>query len=114
VDDIDQVTVEDMKAQGLQPAAVVETSHRNRGVDRSFPQPRGSNPGGEDWQVEGTGQCRLSALWAARGIHQPRTNTWTIVPVDPWVKVVEATGQAAGDAERVLALTRQGSGAHRP
>jgi len=25
VDDIDQVTVEDMKAQGLQPAAVVET-----------------------------------------------------------------------------------------
>jgi len=29
VDDIDQVTVEDMKAQGLQPAAVVETSHRN-------------------------------------------------------------------------------------
>jgi len=25
----------------------------------------------------------------------------------PWVKVVEATGQAAGDAERVLALTRQ-------
>jgi len=94
VDDIDQVTVEDMKAQGLQPAAVVETSHRNcqAWVNRSFPQPRGSGQR-RFWRSrwEGRGSAgyqhygRLAGFTNRKDEHlDDRTGRY------PWVKVVEA------------------------
>jgi len=44
----------------------------------------------------------ISTMGGSRDSPTARTNTDDRTGRYPWVKVVEATGQAAGDAERVL------------
>jgi hypothetical protein len=113
VDDIDQVTIEDMKTQGLQPAVVIETSHRNcqawlkiapslsreesTQAAKILAQQVGGDRGSAGYQHYG----RLAGFTNRKDEHQDRSGRY------PWVKVLEATGQAAGDADHVLALTRQ-------
>lgn len=114
VDDIDQVTVEEMKSQGLQPAAVIETSHRNcqawvkiapflsrdeaSNAAKLLARQVGADRGSAGFQHYG----RLAGFTNRKDEHlDDRTGKY------PWVKVVEATGRSASDADRVLALTRQ-------
>jgi len=85
VDDIDQVTVEDMKAQGLQPAAVVETSHRNcQAWVKIAPSLSREEAGGEFWRSrwEGPGSAGYQHYGRLAGFTNRKDNTWTIVPVD--------------------------------
>jgi hypothetical protein len=113
VDDIDQVTVEEMKAKGLQPAVVIETSHRNcqawvkiapslsrdeaSQAAKLLARQVGADRGSAGFQHYG----RLAGFTNRKDEHQDRMGRY------PWVRVVEATGRSASDADRVLALTRQ-------
>lgn len=114
VDDIDQVTVEEMKAQGLHPAAVIETSHRNcqawvkiapslsrdesTQVAKLLARQVGGDRGSAGFQHYG----RLAGFTNRKDEHlDDRTGKY------PWVKVLEATGQPATSADGILHRARQ-------
>lgn len=114
VDDIDQVTVEEMKSQGLYPAAVVETSHRNcqawvkiapalsreeaTQVAKLLARQVGADRGSAGFQHYG----RLAGFTNRKDEHlDDRTGKY------PWVKVVEATGTSASSANCILDRARQ-------
>lgn len=111
LDDIDAITVEDLKAAGLQPALVVETSYRNRQAwiriapsstreeatqaARLLVQEYGGDPGAASYQQYG----RMAGFLNKKDKHQDeRTGKY------PWVTVIEHTGQSASQGQHLHQL----------